>query len=350
METHYLNLPETERAKRRRQGKGNYLYVRYADDCVVLCNGIKSEALSMKEEVRTVLSKMGLTLSEDKTKITHITEGFTFLGYKVMRNIGTSGKMVPKVLIPDKAIKRFRWKIRAMLAPSAEKHSLNANIVALNRFIQGWCEYYRSTSSPATIFSRLAYEVFWDMAHWLGRKYKVSIPTVMRRFSEGNTFRTTTRTLKMPTEYKAKKLFTTTWHNPYTNPEAARKEKDRIRREVLFSYNIGTGYHHRHNGMDLREEVLLRDGPICAKCQKTFHPSEVHVDHINARLKFADPSKADTLDNLQILCIEEHRAKTKSDLKVLSRVRRKPQARLCVQRRLACSVGGKPTRGKVRAL
>ena len=61
---------------------------------------------------------MGLTLSEEKTKVTHITEGFDFLGYRIIRSIGTRGKMVPKVLIPEKAIKQFRLKVREILAPS----------------------------------------------------------------------------------------------------------------------------------------------------------------------------------------------------------------------------------------
>ena len=73
MESNYLNLSEYERRKRRKKGQGNYLYVRYADDFVVLCNGTKAEALAMKEELRGLLSTMGLTLSEEKTKVTHIT-------------------------------------------------------------------------------------------------------------------------------------------------------------------------------------------------------------------------------------------------------------------------------------
>ena len=74
---------------------------------VVLCNGTKTQALAMKEELKGVLRNMGLELSEEKTKITHITEGFDFLGYRIIRSIGTSGKMVPKVLKPQKAIKRL---------------------------------------------------------------------------------------------------------------------------------------------------------------------------------------------------------------------------------------------------
>jgi RNA-directed DNA polymerase len=79
MESNYLSLSEYQRWKRRRQGESNYLYVRYADDFVVLCNGTNAQALAMKEELKHVLDHMGLKLSEEKTQVTHITEGFTFL-------------------------------------------------------------------------------------------------------------------------------------------------------------------------------------------------------------------------------------------------------------------------------
>src|SRR5262249_47945275 len=82
MESNYLNLGNYARERRRKQGKSNFLYVRYADDFVVFCNGSKAQALAMKEELKGVLSNMGLTLSEEKTKVTHVTEGFDFLGYR----------------------------------------------------------------------------------------------------------------------------------------------------------------------------------------------------------------------------------------------------------------------------
>ena len=119
MESRYLCLPKWQRQQRRRQGKANFLYLRYADDFVVLCNGTKEQAHAMKEELGGLLSSMGLQLSEEKTKVTHITEGFNFLGYRIMRSIGTSGKMIPKVLIPAKAITRICHAIRRMLAPNS---------------------------------------------------------------------------------------------------------------------------------------------------------------------------------------------------------------------------------------
>jgi RNA-directed DNA polymerase len=73
MESNLLKLTAYQRARRRAQGKGNCLYARYADDFVVLCNGTKAEALRLKEELTCVLKEWGLTLSEEKTKVTHIT-------------------------------------------------------------------------------------------------------------------------------------------------------------------------------------------------------------------------------------------------------------------------------------
>src|SRR5438270_12738471 len=102
----------------------------------------------MKEELEELLSTMGLTLSEEKTKVTHITEGFKFLGFWIERSIGETGKMVPKVTIPESAIQKFRYKIREILAPNTAEEAISAKIMALNSLIRGWCQYYRCTSSP----------------------------------------------------------------------------------------------------------------------------------------------------------------------------------------------------------
>ena len=62
---------------------------------------------------------MGLTLSEEKTNVTHITEGFDFLGYRIIRGVwGEVANMVPKVLIPDRRHEaNSAHKIRANARP-----------------------------------------------------------------------------------------------------------------------------------------------------------------------------------------------------------------------------------------
>ena len=129
---------------------------------------------------------MGLTLSAEKTKVTHITEGFTFLGYRITRGMGTR-KMGPKVAIPESAIKKFRYTIRGTLSPSTCNESVHAKIMAMNQFIRGWCNYYRCTNTPSRIFNALNNEVYWNMVHWLGTKYKISTPVIMQRYLEGST-------------------------------------------------------------------------------------------------------------------------------------------------------------------
>ena len=315
MESTYLNLDHHARERRRKQGKFNFLYVRYADDFVVFCNGSKAEALAMKDELKGVLSNMGLTLSEEKTKVTHITDGFDFLGYRIIRSIGTKGKLVTKVLTPAEAIKQFQYKVRGMLGPSTTNESMSARIIALNRLIRGWCEYYRSTSSPQWGFEEVTQKLFWGMAHWLGKKYKVSIPTVFQRYRKGNTFGTKSTTLVMPNTYKAKRYMAKTWHNPYT-------EKEAIIREKIIAYeSLWTGHEDRDGYIDLREEVILLKGTTCYLCGRNMHPSEVEIDHDTPRKRFKDKTEADRMKHLQPLCTSCHRAKTKTDLKVLSRMR-----------------------------
>ena len=321
MESKYLNLSYIQRDTRRKQGKGNALYVRYADDFVVLFNGTKADAQAIKKELGEFLSTMGLTLSEEKTKVTHITEGFDFLGYRVIRSIGTKGKMVPKVLVPEKAMDRFRIKVREMLAPNTFKEPIGFKIQRLNWLTRGWCEYYRSTSSPSWVFDQIQTELFWDFAHWLGRKYECNMPAVMQRFHKEKTFGNGTIKLIMPSEFKAKRFVAKTWHNPYTEKENVKSEKERIKRESLFTYDRIHFGENRPGQEDLREEVLLRDGPVCAACKKEFHRHEVQMDHIKPYARFRNPTDADRMDNMQVLCTECHRAKTKTDLKVLSRVR-----------------------------
>jgi RNA-directed DNA polymerase len=252
MEAKYLTIPKRVRQRQRAQGKANFLYVRYADDFIVLCNGRKEEAFQMKEELRTVLNQMGLTLSEEKTKVTHITEGFDFLGYRVIRSIGTRRKMIPKVLIPERAIKRFCHNIRRILAPNSTHESAMAKILAMNRFTRGWCEYYRCTNSPGVVFNQGRPEIFWGMAHWLGRKYKLSMPAVMRKYREVHTFRYKSATLIMPNEYKAKRFVARTWHNPYTEKDNARFAH--FRRQIR---DLISGGQKRGNfGQNLDQKVL----------------------------------------------------------------------------------------------
>ena len=68
------------RAQRRHKGLATYRLIRYADDWLLLVAGDRADAERLRAEAAEVLLPMGLRLSEEKTKIVHIDQGFDFLG------------------------------------------------------------------------------------------------------------------------------------------------------------------------------------------------------------------------------------------------------------------------------
>jgi RNA-directed DNA polymerase len=68
--------------------------VRYADDFVVMVHGTRADTEALWDEVGAVLAPMGLRLSESKTRVCHIDEGFDFLGWHIQRRRwrGRTGK------------------------------------------------------------------------------------------------------------------------------------------------------------------------------------------------------------------------------------------------------------------
>ena len=83
--------------------------VRYADDFII--TGRTEEALvEIKPLVMEFLKERGLTLSEEKTKITHIDDGFDFLGYNIRKYKG-----VLLIKPSKKSLKKFMQKIRGII-------------------------------------------------------------------------------------------------------------------------------------------------------------------------------------------------------------------------------------------
>jgi RNA-directed DNA polymerase len=136
MERH-TELTKEEKTQRRQEGSANFVYVRYADDFVVLSNGTRKEAEQMREELCAFLStELRLTLSREKTRITHLNDGFDFLGFKIRRSMGAKG-MTMKILISDKGMEKHLGKLREATAPGTHKDSLVLKLKAINRIIAG---------------------------------------------------------------------------------------------------------------------------------------------------------------------------------------------------------------------
>ena len=87
--------------RENRQWKPAVSYCRYADDFVVVVKGTKVHADAVREACRTFLEdKLKLTLNMEKTHITHVNDGFVFLGHRIIRKRGPRGRMRPVSTIP----------------------------------------------------------------------------------------------------------------------------------------------------------------------------------------------------------------------------------------------------------
>jgi RNA-directed DNA polymerase len=311
----YTKLPKQEKTKRRKQGLANYIYVRYADDFVVICNGSKIQAEVLREELYSFLkTTLRLELSKEKTKITHLSDGFKFLGFWIQRSMGHKG-MVTRVTIPTEAMDKIKSKIDQTLAPRSHQDSAASKILALNRIIGGWCRYYQYTSRAVTQFNKLDHSLFWRMGHWLGRKFKLRMPVVMQRFNRDNTCVIEKQRLLRPTELPTRRYKGLPKPNPYLIQDW------KLERENLPVETYWTGHEARPGMADLRPLIMERDEFICQNCGKKVTPSTAEVDHIRPVRRFKRPVDANTFDNLWTFCKPCPQEKTKVDRQAESRVR-----------------------------
>ena len=138
-------------------------YTRYADDFVVTAES-KEILLDIKHIIEDHLRQRGLTLSEEKTLITHIDQGFDFLGWNFRK---FKGKLITK---PSKdSLKNICTKIRDTIKcyRTAKQDIL---IRRLNPIITGWANYHRSTAAKQA-FSKVDYEVFQSLWRWAKRRH-----------------------------------------------------------------------------------------------------------------------------------------------------------------------------------
>jgi len=132
---------------------GNRAVVRYADDFVVFCES-KEDAEVSVQILTEWLAKRGLTLSPEKTRIVHITEGFDFLGFNVKQYKVNNTRTGYKLLIrPSKeSVKNIRRKLRTHW-----KNLKGTNVIAvlktLNPIIRGEANYYRIAVATRTFSS-----------------------------------------------------------------------------------------------------------------------------------------------------------------------------------------------------
>ena len=109
-------------------------FIGYADDFVVTCASKEVLENDIKPLIADFLAVRGLTLSEEKTHITHINDGFDFLGFNHRKY---KGKLLIKLINPK---------------------------------LRGWSNYYRHCVAKQ-VFSYVGHKLFYALWHWAKRRH-----------------------------------------------------------------------------------------------------------------------------------------------------------------------------------
>jgi len=312
-ERRYNSMSTRQRENRRKAGQGNVHLLRYADDFLVLTNGTKQEAIALKDEFGDILSTLNLTLSPDKTLVTHINDGCDFLGFHLQRRIKRSepDRKVLYVTPTERNVQRYKDKIRGMLTD--HNYDVVNKLRALNQVINGWARYYRHVQSTR-IFQTLdhwTYEATWD---WLKRKHGGALgdKDIYDQYSSkrnkrgqlalgyNSVFLARMGDIGHATFYLPKGGI----DNPYLTTDLL---DITIVGDEPIQEPTWNGQSSQNKYAIARQDLLTTNGPQCQECKQHYEPDELDTHHKVAQREDGSHRKS----NLELLCRSCH-SKTES--------------------------------------
>jgi len=148
----------------RQAGKYKVNLVRYADDFVITGSSQGLLDREVKPLVERFLATRGLELSQEKTRTTHVAEGFDFLGQNV-RTFGGKTIVAPS----KKNIQAFKAKVKEIFAENKAAKQKNL-IGVLNPVVRGWANYHRAACATQT-FASIDSWLWWKTWQWAKRRH-----------------------------------------------------------------------------------------------------------------------------------------------------------------------------------
>jgi RNA-directed DNA polymerase len=151
-------------------------FVRYADDFIITGKSKRLLETNVRPAVEAFLAERGLSLSEEKTVITHIRRGFTFLG-QTFRKTGRVLHITPAI----EGIRALAEKVRTLIRAHVGA-PMPILIRKLNQMLRGWGNYHRHVVASEAFgrIDRYVHEQLWHMVRrrhsgkswtWLFRHY-----------------------------------------------------------------------------------------------------------------------------------------------------------------------------------
>ena len=295
-------------------GSESWIYVRYADDFLIMTNGRKYVAEDMMEEVENFLAEeLHLRLSQGKSSLAHAEDGLNFLGYDLQAD-STSGAC--KKYVPQEAMNYIRARIKEALHGAIDI-SAGLKIQALNSVMTGWANYYKYCTNAAMVFHEVDHLLWHHMTDWLAKKYECSKQWLIRhKLDSKSPIKINGQAMAKLTGLSTRRTEKPKRHtHPYLTEEYLTEERD-CKPDSQWGERYRTGHpgqdpylankENRAGAADIAHKARLRDKNMChAKgCQTGgWETDPLPVHHIRKRQSGDD----DRLQNLVTLCEDCHR-------------------------------------------
>ena len=298
------------RAKRNALG-----VVRYADDFVLIHRNPEIMAV-MIQETRSWLATVGLTISEEKSRVRWASQGFRFLGFQVT-NVRRHGRTRVKITPSKEAVSRLTQKTHDLIVRrrSASAYDL---IQSLRPVLIGWANYYRYCECSAA-FSRVDNVVYQQLRAWTNRRaVRIGREATMRKyFPHDRTYVARGRT------HRSNWIFSGVRCGRRGLPERNHLPKiswiaseSWVKVQGTSSVYDGDRSYwdrrsQRHGSLSPRvSDLIIRQKGRCAWCNQAFIVGEpTDVDHIIPQSRGGSHRKT----NLQLLHRACHILKSRSD-------------------------------------
>ena len=295
-----------EEKRNRNNGKTNVRFVRYADDwCVFITRGSKRHAGKLREEISRFLRKeCSLELSLEKTHITHVQDGFSFLGFQLECGTGRSGKIVPKIRVGQQGIQNFKRGIYDAARNIAQHVSIVVRIHRTSQVVRGWGEYFRIAHNYSKVAGDLDYFTHKVMLKMICRKMDIPTARCYREYVANGTFHYRNEEVLARLSHKTMKL---DYRNP-TPYEPGGKNSNESDMEMEVDAD-NQGENNRHGSRDLKLDQIARDQHRFRACGKGVKTRTSHLHHIKPVSTFPNYEAANFEGNLQTLCLDCHKKK-----------------------------------------
>ena len=146
---------------------------------VITCQDRNVLATEIKPLVEAFFQERGLSLSEEKSRITHIDEGFDFLGQHIRKY---KGHLLTKP--SQKSQQTLLGKVRTILKQEGRYLSAYGLIQRLNPIIRGWANYHRHVASKR-VFVRIDHQIHMALWRWAKRRHpKKSVGWILKKYFE----------------------------------------------------------------------------------------------------------------------------------------------------------------------